>query len=326
MLKYILKRILHLIPVIIMISIILFGVMKIMPVDPVLLLMPEDPSLLQDKTQYERVYKEIERKYGYDKSIPVQYMKWLQRTITGDLGESTRFHKPVIDVVKEPLRNTLYLNIGSTTIGLFVSILIGITSAVKKGTFYDKFWQTVSLIGISLPTFFIGLMLIYTFALKLKWLPANGMPVLLPGQNDYVLQWVRTLILPTITLTIGSVASISRYVRSAMIDALSQDYIRTARSKGVKEKVVIYRHAFRNALIPVVTIVAWAIVGMFSGAAITETVFAYNGIGRVMIESVFGLDYNVVLALNMFFAILSVLGNLLMDLGYALVDPRIRLE
>ncbi|MDO5100108.1 MAG: ABC transporter permease [Eubacteriales bacterium] len=324
--KFLVKRLLNLIPVLIILSILFFGLMKAMPGDPVRMMMPNDPKIIQNKATYEKIYRQTAEKYGFDKPLPEQYLNWVKRTVTGDLGYSTQFKKPVKDVIATPLKNTLFLNLGSTILGFMISLYIGIHSAVKKGSLYDRFWQVMSLVGVSLPTFFIGMMLIFVFALKLKWLPAGGMPVSAPGDAGYLMDWLRILILPTITLTIGQVASTSRYVRNAMLDSLSQDYIRTARSKGLKEKVVIYRHAFRNALIPVVTVVAWSLVGMFSGAAVTETVFAYNGIGKVLISAVLAVDYNVALAMNTLFALLTVMGNLLMDIGYALVDPRVRLN
>jgi peptide/nickel transport system permease protein len=176
-----------------------------------------------------------------------------------------------------------------------------------------------------MPTFFIGLTLIFIFAVRLKILPFGGMPFESPGTFEYYLSYGRFMILPIVTLTIGSLAGTIRYVRNAMLEAISKDYIRTARAKGLQEKVVIYHHAFRNALIPIVTIVSFSIVGLFGGSAITESIFVWNGIGTVLISSLTSLDYNVVLVLNMFYAVLSLVANIVMDIGYALVDPRIRL-
>ena len=225
------------------------------------------------------------------------------------------------EYLREPLRNTIYLNIGSTIISFVLSILIGIRSATHRGGVFDRTFQILTLVGISVPVFFIGLIAIYFFAFKLQWFPANGMP----GENTFG-QWLSYLTLPTLTLTIGSLASLSRYVRNSMIDALNQDYIRTARSKDLKEKTVVYSHAFRNALIPVVTALTWAILGMFSGSAITERIFSYRGIGNELITAVMAQDYNIILALSMFYAVLTLLGNLLMDIAYALVDPRVKLN
>lgn len=319
MFRYIVKRLVNLIPVLLIISILLFGISKLMPGDPVLLMMPQ--SGIKSAEEFQETYNKIADRYGYNKSLPEQYMGWLTKTLSGDLGTSTKFQKPVVDVVGEPLRNSLVLNIGVTLISFVLSVIIGIKSAVKPGGFFDRFFQVFSLMGISLPTFFFGITLIYFFALRLGWVPANGMP-----RNNTMTEWIRHLILPTITLTITSLANTSRYVRAAMLDALSQDYIRTARSKGLSEKTVIYSHAFRNALIPVVTVVAWSITGLLSGSAITEQIFAYDGIGRHLISSVLAKDINMILALNMLYAVLSVAANLLMDVGYSLVDPRVRLE
>lgn len=319
MVKYIIKRLINLIPVLLIISILLFGISKMMPGDPVLQMMPQQG--FKNAAERQRVYDQIEEKYGFDKSIPEQYVRWMGRTLTGDLGESTRFRKPVTDVIGAPLKNTLILNLGVTLISFVLSVIIGIKSAVNPGGFFDRFFQVFSLMGISLPTFFVGIILIYIFALRLSLVPPGMMP-----KTGSLGEWISILILPTATLTIGSLASTSRYVRTAMLDALSQDYIRTARAKGLSEKTVIYSHAFRNALIPVVTVVAWAITGLLGGSAITEQVFAYDGIGRYLIQSVLAQDYNLLMTLNMMFAVLSVTGNLLMDIGYSLVDPRVRLE
>ena len=319
MFRYIVKRILSMIPTALIISIMLFAFSKAMPGDPIQAMMPQGTAMT--KAQEEQLYKNLSERYGLDKSYPEQYVRWLGRTLKGDFGESLRVKKPVKDHLREPLKNTIYLNIGSTILSFVLSILIGIRSATHRGGVFDKTFQTLTLIGMSIPIFFIGLLLIYFFAFKLGWLPPNGMP----RENTFG-QWVRYLTLPTIALTIGSLASLSRYVRNSMLDALNQDYIRTARSKGLKEKTVIYSHAFRNALIPVVTALTWAVLGMFSGSAITERIFAYRGIGNELITAVISQDYNVILALSMFYAILTLLGNLIMDIAYALVDPRVKLE
>ena len=319
MLRYIVKRILNMIPVAIIISIMLFAFSKAMPGDPIKAMMPQGTRMT--KAQEEQLYETLSERYGLNKSYPEQYVRWLGRTLKGDLGESIRVRRDVKEYLKEPLKNTIYLNIGSTIISFVLSILIGIRSATHRGGFFDRTFQTLTLVGLSIPVFFIGLIAIYIFAFKLKWLPANGMP-----RNNTFGEWVKYLTLPTLTLTIGSLAGLSRYVRNSMLEALNQDYIRTARSKGLKEKTVIYSHAFRNALIPVVTALTWAVLGMFSGSAITERIFSYRGIGNELISAVMAQDYNIILALSMFYAILTLLGNLIMDVAYALVDPRVKLD
>lgn len=289
-----------------------------MPGNPVDMLIPQS---IQNESQREELRKVLEERYDLNGPVHKRYFSWMGRVFKGEFGESTKFQRKVTDVLGQPLRNTFILNIGTTIISFVLSVVIGIKSAVRRGSFYDKFWQVFSLAGISLPTFFSGMILIFIFAIHLKWLP----PGMMPMSND-VSEWIKHLILPTITLTIGSLASTSRYVRNAMLDSLSQDYIRTARSKGLSEKKVIYSHAFRNALIPVVTVITWNIMGLFSGAAITETLFAYNGIGKYFIDSILARDYNVIMALNMMYALITVFGNLIMDIGYSIVDPRVRLE
>lgn len=323
MFKYIVKRIISLIPVALIISVLLFSLTKSMPGDPILAMQPDsikDPILIQE--WYDRTVAE----YGYDKPIPVQYVKWAGRMLKGDLGVSTTFKRPVSLVIKEPLRNSIILNIVSLLLSFLIAIPVGIHSAVKRGSKFDNFWQVFTLIGLSVPTFFIAMILIFTFAIKLQILPIGSMPSVGTGGIGYVFRYARHLVLPVLTLAIGNLASTTRYVRNAMIDVLNQDYIRTARSKGLSSKVVIYRHAFRNALIPIVTLIAGSLVSVFGGSMITESIFAWNGIGYVLQMAIVNKDYNIVLAMNMFYAVLALLANLLMDLGYALVDPRVKLD
>ncbi|MGL5977807.1 MAG: ABC transporter permease [Erysipelotrichaceae bacterium] len=318
MLKYIVKRILSLIPVVFVISLILFGLMKAMPGDPVKLMIPPNTK----PEQYEQKYEEMVQKMGFDKSLPEQYVSWIINMSKGELGYSTAYNKEVKAVIASPLKNTIILNIFVLIISLTISIMAGIRSAIHKNGITDKFWQVFSLVGMSVPTFFIGLCLIYIFALKLKWVPAGGMPI---NPNDLV-SWARYLTLPVATLVVVSLASTIRYVRNAMLDVLSQDYIRTARSKGLSEKVVIYSHAFRNALIPVVTVVIAQVGSLFTGSMITERVFAWDGLGTVLIKALNQRDFMVVIVMNLFYAVVYLATNFIADLTYALVDPRIKLD
>lgn len=324
MLKFLAKRLLSLIPVIIIISIMLFIVMRSMPGDPVRYMLP--PGSVQDPELYQILYDAMRKELGLDRNIVIQYFIWIGKVITGDFGYSTLYQASVNDVIGEPLRNSILINVFSITLAFLISIPVGIKSAVKKDSLHDRGWQIFSLVGISMPTFFIGLSLIFVFALTLGWLPSGGMPYQNPGSPEYVAQFLLHLILPVTTLTLGALAGTIRYVRGSMLDALGKDYIRTARSKGLKEKVVIYSHAFRNALIPVVTILGFSIVGLFGGSAITEQIFVWNGIGTVLIRALNVKDYNLVLVMNMFYAVLALASNILMDVGYALVDPRVKLN
>jgi peptide/nickel transport system permease protein len=214
----------------------------------------------------------------------------------------------------------------SIGLAFLISIPVGIKSAVKKDSMTDRGWQVFSLFGMSMPTFFIGLTLIFLLASRAKLFPYGGMPYEAPGTFGYYLSYLKYLVLPVTTLTIGALAGTIRYVRGSMLEALSKDYIRTARSKGLREKVVIYTHAFRNALIPVVTIMSFSIIGLFGGSAITEKIFVWNGIGTVLITALNNKDFNVVLVLDMFYAVLALVANIIMDISYALVDPRVKLE
>lgn len=324
MIKFLFKRFMSLIPVIFIISVMLFGLFKSMPGDPVKLMIPAG---IKSEVQRQQIYDQKVQQLGLDKSLPEQYVRWILNTASGDFGTSTSFNKPVVDVISTPLQNSIKLNVFVVVLSFLISIPVGIKSAVKRHSFFDSFWQIFSLVGLSMPVFFIGLLLIFALAINLRWLPAGGMPFRFDGNfiND-TLQWAKYMALPVITLTIGNLAGTIRYVRNAMIEVISKDFIRTARSKGLSEKVIIYSHAFRNALIPVVTLVAGSLVGLFGGAAITETIFAWNGIGYVLIQALNSRDYMVVLTMNLFYAVLSLTANILMDIGYALVDPRIKLK
>ena len=324
MFRYIVKRILILIPVIICISIILFGISKLMPGDPVRAMLPT--TLKQE--QYQAAYDAMYTRLGLDKSLPEQYVRWMYNLIIeNDLGYSTMFNRPVAAVVGEPLMNTVLLNIFVNFFYLIIALPVGIRCATKRGSLFDNGWQVFSLVTFSVPSFFLALSLIYIFGVVLGILPMGGMPnSAMLGGFELAFQWARHLILPTLTLTIISLASAIRYVRNAMIDALSQDYIRTARSKGLSEKVVIYSHAFRNALIPVSFIIVSTIFSLFGGSSITETVFQYNGIGKMMMQAVGQRDTMMIITMNLFFSFVSVISVLVADIIYGLVDPRVKLS
>lgn len=324
MFKYLVRRIMSLIPVIIIISIMLFGIVKMVPGDPVRGMLPPETSATPE--EWQAMYDEMYTRLGLDKSLAEQYVRWIGNLVTGEFGYSSQHNKEVRDVLRQPLRNSILINIFSITLAFSISIPIGIRSAVKRNSIEDRGWQVFSLVGISMPSFFIGLSFIYIFALNLKWFPAGGLPYESFGFFRDITQWARYLFLPLLTLTISSLAGTIRYVRGAMLEAISKDYIRTARSKGLREKVVIYSHAFRNALIPVVTIVTGSLVGIFGGSAITETIFEFNGIGRTLVQALISRDFSVVLVMNLFYAILSLTANVIMDVTYALVDPRVRLD
>lgn len=320
MFKYIGRRLLHLIPVIILISMLIFTIIKLTPGDPVGANL--DPRSTAEQREAERA------RLGLDKPIPVQYWNWLKRSIRGDFGNSYIYKVPVSEVIPTFIKNSFILNVFVYIFAFLISIPIGIITAVKQYSKTDNFWSAFSIIGISMPTFFFGLLLIYFFSVKLDMFPISGMKTVGSKATGWanIKDILHHMVLPGTVLIIGSLASLVRYTRTSMLEVINQDYIRTARSKGLQEKVVIYRHAFRNALIPIVTIVGFTIPGLFSGAVMLETVFNWPGIGTRLVEAVNLRDYNLMMALNMFFAILTLLGNLFADIGYALVDPRIKVE
>lgn len=325
MLKYIGKRILGLIPVLFIISIVIFGTVKSMPGDEVTAYFGPGARVSQERKD------ELRHQLGLDKSLPEQYVRWVANAFQGDLGESSTMRKPVGEIIGQYVWNTFFLNAISLIVALIFAIPIGIKQAVKKGGIFDNFWTVFSLLGISVPTFFFGLILIYFVALKVG-LPINGMqdPMLSAFGYANPFQMIGDIavhsILPVTVLAFSSFASFSRYVRNSMVEVINMDYIRTARSKGLKEKTVIYRHAFKNAQIPLVTLLGMYIPSLFSGAVILETVFVWPGIGNILISAINQRDTSLVMACLMFSAILMVLGNLLADICYSMVDPRIKVE
>ncbi len=319
MIKYCIKRVLSIIPVLFVISVLLFGISKAMPGDPVVHMIQGVKA-----EQYDQQYAYWEERLGLDKSLPEQYVAWISNLAQGELGFSTSYNKQVVSVIKDPLVNTIALNVFVLFFSLSISIYAGIQCAVKKGTFVDRFWQVFSLTGRSVPAFFVSMCLIYLFAIKLGWFPIGGMPMQLDGFN--LLEWLRYLVLPVTTLTLISLAGTIQYVRNSMLESINQDYIRTARSKGLTEKVVIYSHAFRNALIPVITIVISSIGTLFTGSMITESVFGWEGLGTVLIKALNSRDAMLIIVMNFFYAFIYILTNFIADLLYAVVDPRIKLD
>lgn len=327
MLKYIGKRILNLIPVLILISIAIFGTIKCMPGDPVTAYLGNNSKATVE--QKERIRVQL----GLDKSLPEQYVVWITNFVKGDLGQSIQFKQPVANIIGTFVWNTFLLNFVGLIVGVGISIPIGIRQATKKFSKFDNFWTVFSLLGVSVPTFFFALVLIFTIALNSGgFIPVNGMrtPALaLSGYNNVfqeIVDVAKHMLLPTIVLAFSNFATFSRYVRSSMIDVINQDYIRTARAKGLKEKVVIYRHAFKNALIPLVTLLGMYIPALFSGAMILESVFIWPGLGKVLVDAIQYQDQSIMTACLLFSAILMVAGNLLSDVLYSFVDPRVKVE
>lgn len=317
--RFILKRLLQLVPLLIGVSLISFFVMHLAPGDPTSLF--TDPNI--DPVELAR----IRANWGLDKPVIVQYFYWLGNVLRGDFGNSYMTGQPVLKEILERLPNTLLLMISSYFLTLLITIPLGVISAVRKGAWFDNLVTVLSFIGMATPSFWLGLMLMLLFAVELDWLPAVGMYDVLSGSQGpiaRVFDVLRHMILPLTTMTILSLAGITRYQRAAMLEVLDQDYIRTARAKGLPERIVIYKHALRNALIPIVTILGLSLPGLFGGAFIIETIFAWPGMGRLGVLAIFQRNYPLIMGIVVFSAVLIMLGNLLADIGYALVDPRIR--
>ncbi|MCI8406082.1 MAG: ABC transporter permease [Oscillospiraceae bacterium] len=326
-LKYVLKRLLYVVFVFLVVSVLMYAIYKAVPGDPVALMLDSSKKQM-DPARYEQLYEQTRERLGLDKPIPVQYGVWLGNMLTGDFGFSTKYKQPVNQIVAAPLENTLMLNLFSLVLAFAITIPLGIVTAVRKNSAFDQTIQVGTIVGYSLPSFVIALVCIYLFAVKMPVFPISGS--ITAGSTATGMEAfgdrMYHMALPLIVMTLTSLGSITRYTRAAMIDVLSQDYIRTARAKGLREKVVIYSHAFRNALIPLITILTTWLVSAFSGSIVIETIFGWNGIGKLLFDALQQRDFMVVLAMQMFYVLLTLAGNLIMDIGYALVDPRIKLE
>lgn len=278
--------------------------------------------------QFEVLYQNARDSLGLDDSLPVRYVKWIKNLLQGNFGYSTFYRQEVIKVVKEPLKNTLFINIFATILALGITIPLGIFCAVKKFSKFDNVVQVGTIVGYSVPIFVISLVFIFIFSVKLGWFPVSGMnsPNFQGTPFEAFKDRMYYLTLPLFVMTIASLGGMTRYVRAAMIDALRMDYIRTARAKGLREKVVIYSHAWRNALLPVVTLIIGWFISIFSGSIIIEQMFSLNGLGKLYYTGLFQQDYDVALAMQMFYVIISLAGNLIIDLSYGFVDPRIRVN
>jgi peptide/nickel transport system permease protein len=303
MLQYVLKRLLSTLPVLLGISLLLFFMLRMLPGDPA--------QVLAGQMASQEDIKLIRHQLGLDRPIIVQYGLFLSRLARFDLGRSARTQSPVIKEIWARLPNTMLLAVAAITLACLFGIPAGIISATRPYTWIDYLFTSMALFGISMPVFWLGLMLVVVFSLILHWLPAGGTG-----------SW-KHIILPSFTLAAFVVAFITRMTRASMMEALSQDYTTTARSKGLKEQVVIVKHALKNALIPVVGLQFGLLLG---GAVLTETVFAWPGIGRLIVDSILARDYPVIQGTILIFGLLYILVNLVVDMIYAFIDPRIRYD
>lgn len=336
--KYILKRVVYIAVVFLILSFLIFMIYNMLPIDKA----AEAASLeikSNAKLNYEERYEYWQKRYGTDGTKFERYLRWLgvypysdgsyNGLFQGNLGQSTKYGKPVSEVIIEPMKNTVFINIFSTILALGITIPLGISCAVKRGSKWDVSVQVGTIIGYSLPTFLIAIVFIWLFAAELRWFPVSGMQT---ANSLHWSSWDRFwdkmyhMALPLIVMTFTSLGGMTRYVRASMIEALSMDCIRTARAKGLREKVVIYSHAFRNALLPITTLIIGWFIGIFGGSLMIENIFALNGIGKTYNEALTGHDNEIILGLQMFYITVSLFGNLLVDVVYGFIDPRVRVN
>ena len=327
MLNYYIRRVLYIIVVFFIMSVIIFFLFKLTPADPVRMYTADMQQSMRP-ADFERMKEEVRQFLGLDQPLVIQYFKWMGTMLRGEFGLSIVYRQPVISVIKAPMSNTLKLNAITMILVFAIVIPLGITTAVRKGTVYDNTVQVITILGLSLPEFVTALAAMLLFSLILGWTPLTGTytPGFQGSSFAFFLDKARHMVLPVGVMVFTSLASLTRYIRVSMIDALRMDYVRTARAKGLREKVVIYSHAFRNSLIPFVTILVSWFLAIFSGSVMVERIFLWNGMGNLFISSIQAFDYAVVLALEMFYVLIALVGNLIIDIVYTLVDPRIRLS
>ncbi|MSO88923.1 MAG: ABC transporter permease [Rhodospirillaceae bacterium] len=302
--------------VLLLMSFVVYGLIGLMPGDPIDLMIASNPKLTTADGQRLRAL------YGLDRPILERYLNWLTAAVQGDFGYSRAFARPVLELVGPRLVNTLVLLITALAVALIVGLGAGLYAALHPRSWIDDLIGYLSFISISTPTFWLALLLIMLFAVVLGVLPASGMPV---GADTGLAERLRHLILPVATLSLASAGGYTRYMRAAMIETLGQDFIRTARSKGASEMRIVLRHGLRNALIPVITVIALDFGALFSGALITETMFAYPGMGKAIYDAIMANDFNLALVTLLFATLTTLAGNFAADLGYAWLDPRISL-
>jgi peptide/nickel transport system permease protein len=311
---YFIRRILLSIPILFGITLLSFLIIHFSPGDPVDMLL--DPNTPKEMVEATRV------KLGLNQPIHVQYFRWASQILRGNLGYSFKTYQPVSHLLAERIGPTFLLMGSGMLAGILIGVLLGVLSAVKQFSWLDYASSAFSLLGISVPSFFLGMVLIYFFSLKLGVLPSSG--TMTPGVENSFIDRLRHLLLPAFVLSFYTSGQLTRYVRSCMLEVLGKEYLRTARAKGLREWWVIMKHALRNAMIPVVTLIGMQIPELFGGAIITEQLFSWPGIGQLTVGAMYGRDYPVLLAINLITAILVIGSSLLTDLIYVLFDPRIK--
>jgi peptide/nickel transport system permease protein len=316
--RYILRRLLIAIPILIAITFIVFSLQQLTPGDPINAYLPPDFPVTDAQKEAMR------RQLGLDQPFFTRYGYWLKETLQGNLGTSIRTHEAVVDAIKNRVGATLLLMGTAITIGTILGVIFGVVAAVRQYSVIDGVLTVFAFLGISTPVYLTGLLALYFFSLRLGWFPAGGYST--PGQPFSVTDRLEHLILPASIIAINYIAQTMRYTRSAMLEVLGQDYVRTARAKGLNDRVVVVRHAFRNALLPIITLIGASVPALIGGAIFIESIFGWPGVGRLLLSGVEARDYPVIIGVTFVLAIVTLVANLVTDVAYALVDPRIRLD
>ncbi len=318
MARFAASRILQAIPTMIIVSMLVFGLIRMAPGDPAAMQMGREAAKPENLPKLEALREEM----GLTKPVPVQYLYWIQDLASGDFGDSLKNKRPTIDLFMQKLPATLELVLGATLFALLIAFPLGIIAAIKRGSLIDRAAMGLVSAGLAIPGFWLGLTLILIFSVRLHWLPASGY---VPFTEDPA-ENLKRLILPSITLGTYLAATLMRFLRSDMIQVLGADYIRTARAKGLREKTVIFRHAMKNALVPVLTVAGLEIGALLGGAVIIEQVFGWSGVGWLTVQAIFDRDYPLVQTSVLFVTIGLILVNLLTDIAYGFLNPRMRIS
>ena len=311
MIKIIVKRVLQLIPVLLITMSITFVITRVIPGNPAV-------SILGPQATAEDIAK-MEERMGLNDPLPVQYINYIAGVFTGDLGTSYRYNQPVAGLILEKLPNTLVLALSSLVIALIIGVPVGILSAVKQYSIFDYTAMITALIGVSMPNFWLGLMLVLAFSVNLGWFPVLGMGSLANGLGDVISH----IFLPAVCLSFGSMANFARIGRSSMLEVIDQDYMKAVRAKGIREWIVIIKHGFKNAMPPIVTVLGMRISSLMTGAIMVETIFSWPGIGRLIVEAINNNDYEMIQGSVLFMAVLYVLVNLAVDIVYLYINPKV---
>jgi peptide/nickel transport system permease protein len=317
MTTYIVRRLFQGIIVIFLMTLIVFFAMRLLPGDPLIIFMGQQAS---SGAMAEEQMEAMRHEYGLDLPIWQQYANWIGGVVQGNLGKSIYYHQDVGALLGQRFPITLYLGLTAFVIANVVGVLFGVFAGVRRGTWVDALSTTVANVGITVPIFWLGMLMIYTFGLRLHWLPTNGYT---SPFDDFWLS-IRQAIMPVFCLAITGMAYTARQTRSATLEVIRQDYIRTAWAKGLRERTIIVRHALKNSLIPVITLVGIGLGMVFGGSVLVETVFAIPGVGRLLVQGVFSQDYVVVQSATLVIAALVIVCNLIVDISYGWLDPRIR--